>query len=1763
MSAVRADVIFLVERGSSGKYWKGTQEASSPADAWRARGYVATAWPQGPAPLGYSQAPLEGPFGTDLSLSAPAMEGHYSSVFLRREFQVLSPSSVLELNLNVDYDDGFVAWINGVEIARSNVNGGPGAPVAFDDLASTSREPGAVQTFELPDPAGYLVGGVNVLAVQAFNASVDSDDFKIDVELVDPLGPDVTPPVVKNLTPPPGATVASLTQLRVVFSEPVTGVTAGDVRVQGAPASAVSGAGAGPYVFTFAEPAPGGVNFAWAGGHGISDSAAPPNFFSGGNWSYTLDPAAPAASVSITELLAANATGLRDENQERQDWIEVCNVGADDVNLDGYGLTDDPGDPFQWTFPAVLLPQGECRVVFASGKDRKPTDGKPLHTSFKLNPAGEYLALYAPEAPPRLLSEFSPRFPPQRADFSYGIDFAGGAGYFEMPTPGVPNGAATPVEGFTAEPVVAPGRGFYTTAVQVTISSPTPGAAVYYTLDGSEPDPATGTAYSGSIVLAGDARRGAQTLRAAAWKEGQLPSNVVTHTFIFPADVLTQPQDPDGFPVRWGVAQAADYAVDPDVVNNPAYAAQALDALLAIPTVSIVTSVNNLFHASTGIYANPSREGVAWERPVSAEILYADGSPSVQVDCGLRIQGGSSTEDWKALKVSMRLLFKDDYGRSKLEGSILPDSEVRQYDTLVLDAGLNLTWNHPSHDQRVRSQYVRDQYVSDLQNSFGGHAPAGIFVHLYLDGLYWGLYGLHERPDASYAAEHFGGNKSEYDVLKHTGSEVISGSAAAWNAMMAIARSGLSQLDKYEALKTTLDVEGLADYMLANIYSGNDDWPRHNWYATRRRAAGELFRFHSWDAEHVLKDATINVVGAIVSNSPAELFSLLRQNAEFRLLCADRAQRHFSQGGPLYVDPDNGEWDPQHPERNRPAADYGKRIAEIDPAIILESARWGDVRRPLLPYTRNVEWQAELDWLLGSYFPQRSRNVINQLRASQLLPAVGAPVFSRAGGVVPPGATLELVLGGGPAGTMYYTLDGSDPRSYGSGGVSPAASEYAEPISLSSYPRVKARTLSGAVWSALSEAEFRSGLPLDGLRISEIHYHPPEGGDHEFLEIANAGAFAVDLSGVRFTEGVSFEFGPGATIAVGQRVVVAANAAAFEADHPGVPLAGVFAGSLDNSGEAITLSDRDGAPIVTVRYHDDELWPLAADGLGFSLVLEPLDADPDLPESWRTSGARGGSPGEADAPSIARGIVLNEVLSRSSPPFEEAVEIANLSGFTVSIAGWYLSDRRDGDVALKKLRIPAGTTLASGGFAVFYRSQLEEMPGAELGFVLDPHGGAVYLASADAAGQLTGHVVGLELGGATTNQSYGRTPTSRGATVAPLLQPTFGVDAPASVDDFRSGRGAPNAPPATGPVVINEIHYHPLEGEFEFVELYNPLGEAAPLFDEASGRGWRLRGVLNASRTDEYEFSPGEAVPARGYLVISPLPPATFRALYAVPAASRVAEAYGGALDNSGERIQLLRPDPLADGSAAYVPVDQVRYDDRSPWPVASDGHGPSLERIMATVYGNEPDNWGASAAAGGTPGRPNDSSPPPGDSPPSVRFTASPVSGKAPLEVHLDASGTTDSDGDVVSYAWTLADGSSASGALVTHVFASAGAYVVTLRATDDAGGWGVASRVVTVGSASSGLQVPGDCNQDSHLDLADAICILFRLFVGPADALPCGVEPDSAGNRSLLDASGDGKVDVSDAVRLLHYLFLSGPPPALGTDCTPIAGCPDACAQ
>ena len=94
---------------------------------------------------------------------------------------------------------------------------------------------------------------------------------------------------------------------------------------------------------------------------------------------------------------------------------------------------------------------------------------------------------------------------------------------------------------------------------------------------------------------------------------------------------------------------------------------------------------------------------------------------------------------------------------------------------MILDAGYNYSWFHQNPVQHSVARYVTDQVVSDLQNLAGGQAPHGKYVHLYLNGMYWGLYNLHERPDESFADAYYGGDKDDYDVIKHNPAPISPG----------------------------------------------------------------------------------------------------------------------------------------------------------------------------------------------------------------------------------------------------------------------------------------------------------------------------------------------------------------------------------------------------------------------------------------------------------------------------------------------------------------------------------------------------------------------------------------------------------------------------------------------------------------------------------------------------------------------------------------------------------------------------------------------------------------------------------------------------------------------------------------------------------------------------------------------------------------------------------------------------------------------------
>ncbi|MFP6865411.1 MAG: lamin tail domain-containing protein, partial [Roseibacillus sp.] len=275
----------------------------------------------------------------------------------------------------------------------------------------------------------------------------------------------------------------------------------------------------------------------------------------------------------------------------------------------------------------------------------------------------------------------------------------------------------------------------------------------------------------------------------------------------------------------------------------------------------------------------------------------------------------------------------------------------------------------------------------------------------------------------------------------------------------------------------------------------------------------------------------------------------------------------------------------------------------------------------------------------------------NHSGSKPLYPAVEAPVYSMNGGSVPVGFNLGMTNPNG-SGVIYFTTDGSDPRLAG-GGVSPSAGIAGASVSLTSSGSVKARVLQTGTWSALNDFGFIVGIAgsASSIVVSELHYNPtgtaadtfPDKDDYEFIELLNLSTTnTVELTGVHFTNGITFTF-TGSNVPQllpGGRVVVVKKLAAFIERYPAVSLslvAGEFTGSLENSGERITLLDATDASIKDFVYDDQFPWPGSPDGDGYSLVLNCDTANPDhnLAVNWRSHAMLHGNPGGPDGESWA------------------------------------------------------------------------------------------------------------------------------------------------------------------------------------------------------------------------------------------------------------------------------------------------------------------------------------------------------------------------------------------------------------------------------------------------------------------------------------------------------------------------------------------------
>jgi CotH kinase protein/Chitobiase/beta-hexosaminidase C-terminal domain/Lamin Tail Domain/Fn3 associated len=1201
----------LVPRFALWHYLKGTNEASPGVPgAWRERTFDDSAWPMGPLPVYYGE-PLKG-------TEVPDMRGLYSSIYFRTRFTIEHPAEVLDLTLHAVSDDGFIAWINGHEVARFNV---PDGELGHDATAITTfTEPLPFDAYSIALPGSVLVAGENVIAVHGFNASLSgSSDFVFDPLLE--FTRDMAVPMVDVAIPANGAIVPSLESFEVLFSRPVDGVDASDLLINGTPASGVTEFGPGQFVFTFPALSAGPVTLTFRTNHGITDRAVIPHAFAGGSWTVTIDPRAQSPGVLLNEFLADNKRGLRDVDGDRSDWLELLNPGATTVYLAGWTLTDDPNLPGKWKIPGVVLKPNDYLLIFASKKNRADPAAE-LHANFRLaKESGSFLGLY--DTTGTLISGFT-NYPTQVTDVSYGRvpGSPQRTGYFPTPTPGNVNSTAG--DGFSPEVAFSETSRTYLDRLSVALSTIPPGADIRFTTDGSVPTE-TSPAYTAPLLITNTLQ-----IRARAFAPGLFPGPLHSETFIPIANPVA------AFSTDLPVLIIHDFNHGRPPANENTFAA----VQLYEPGTNGLTSLTNA----------PTLTSRAW---IAAR--------------------GSSTEGYP--KVSLKLKLQDELG--------YPLDEP----ILGMPAESDWVLYAPNNFEPIM---IHNPLAHQMARDFGRYSPRTRFVVVYLvqsgtntvaQSSYNGIYVLEEkiklgkqrvdapslnpgqnklpvvsggylmkvdRPDpgdsgywtGNQQALYVDPKESELRLPERAGQlQYINQYLSAFDAAL----YGPNSRNPTNGFRAYVDLGAAIDHHLLNVLTFNVDALRLSAFFYKPRD-GKLTFGPLWDF-----DRTLYSTDGRDSNPRT-----------WRSAVPDYGTDFFNQPwwGPMFSDPDfYQDYIDRYQEKRRSVFAttnlwrlvdlFANQVRREQPR---EQARWGVVPRG--------GFQGEIN-SLKSWLSNRV-----DFMDSQFVPP---PSISGPDPAVPPVRTLSIRVPSNT--TVYYTLDGTDPRASGSSDGStaaPGAKIYSGPVPLKSNARVVARARNPnhvartglnnpplkSIWSGPVAATWVV-RPLT-LQLTEIMFHPAAdeannsapANDFEFLELRNFGSEPQGLVNCSLSGAVQFTFAKTNSIselAPGARLILAKRRDAFLKRYPGVTnLAGEYSGSLADAGDRIILTGPLLEPVFDVRYLPD--WFPDTDGKGHSLVPveeNQVGADGSLMGTWRVSTEDGGSPGRIDpTPSIPTPVTI-------------------------------------------------------------------------------------------------------------------------------------------------------------------------------------------------------------------------------------------------------------------------------------------------------------------------------------------------------------------------------------------------------------------------------------------------------------------------------------------------------------------------------------------
>ena len=502
------------------------------------------------------------------------------------------------------------------------------------------------------------------------------------------------------------------------------------------------------------------------------------------------------------------------------------------------------------------------------------------------------------------------------------------------------------------------------------------------------------------------------TVRATSVKDGFLSAPPVTQTYLFVDDIVQQSdqQAPTGWPDSSANinGQLLNYGMDPEIVNPDTEAVK--ESLLSLPSVSIVTDIDNLVHPEIGIYVNAEERGRHWERPMSVELIDPSGNEEgFTIDGGIRIRGGFSRRDDNP-KHPFRLYFRGSYG-GDLEYPLFGSEGVDSFSRIDLRSPNNYGWAFRGD---ARNTFLREIWSRDTQRAMGSPYTRSRYYHLYINGQYWGVNMTQERVTEEYAESYFGGDENDYDVVKHSRSdnfrfEASDGLVESWNQIWDVVADQTVSNQEYTFIDENVDIDNLIDYVLINDYEMDIDgptswflseWQRaNNWYALRNRKVGSTkWTFFQHDGEHAMNARRRlvdddNVLGPHAPfngqanpfflkeyMNPYWLHAALVSNPDYLQRFSDRANVHYGAGGALTTEAALARWN--------------NRKAQVQGAVLAHSARWGD---SVANTPRTVQdWQAEVNFVENEFFADRSDLVYNRLVAAGL---VVIPVDSDGDGV--------------------------------------------------------------------------------------------------------------------------------------------------------------------------------------------------------------------------------------------------------------------------------------------------------------------------------------------------------------------------------------------------------------------------------------------------------------------------------------------------------------------------------------------------------------------------------------------------------------------------------------------------------------------------------------------------------------------------------------------------------------------------------------------